>query len=329
MRAEESGAEEALQQTEKKKRSIAVLKKVGGGFKKFGRQWELQSMVIPWLVVIFVFCYLPMFGIIIAFKDFRFNLGIFGSQWVGFENFLELFKDKSFFLSIRNTLAINLLKLVFSFPLPIVFTILLNEMNIVGLKKATQTLSYLPHFVSWVIVAGIFGNLFALDGLINAILVNMHIVDGPVQYLAKEWFFWPLMVISGVWKETGWNAIIYIAALGNVNPELYEAAEVDGAGRFAKIWHVTLPALVPTIRITLLFTLAGLFNAGFDQIYLFQNDLILDVGEVLDTYIYRYGLSKGLYSFAGAAGLIQSVVNFSIILAANFISKKVSGSGLF
>ena len=299
------------------------------GFKKFGRQWELQTMVLPWLFVIFVFCYLPMFGIVIAFKDFRFNLGIWGSPWCGLQNFVELFQDKSFFLAIRNTLAINLLKLVFSFPLPIIFTILLNEMRIVWLKKTAQTLSYLPHFVSWVIVAGIFGNMFAMDGLINAILQGLHITSGPVQFMAEQWFFWPLMVITGVWKETGWNAIIYIAALGNVNPELYEAAEVDGAGRWAKIWHVTLPAMIPTIRISLLFTLAGLFNAGFDQIYLFQNDLTMDVSEVIDTYVYRYGLSRGLYSFAGAAGLVQSVVNFAIILTANFISKKISGSGLF
>lgn len=295
--------------------------------KKFWSQRALQSMVLPGLICLILFSYLPMYGIIIAFKNFRFRDGILGSSWAGFSHFETLFTDRSFFTAIRNTLAINVLKILFCFPMPVLFALLLSEMRILGVKKSVQTLSYLPHFLTWVIVAGIFGELLATDGTINRLLAVFGVP--PTQFLSKKWFFWPLMVITGVWKEMGWNAIIYIAALSNVNPELYEAADIDGAGRFAKVRYITFPFMLPTIKITLLLSVAGLFNAGFDQIYLFQNALVMDMAEVLDTYIYKYGLSNMMYSYATAAGLFQSLVNFIILITANTICKKATGSGLY
>ncbi len=294
---------------------------------KVWSQKALLSMLIPGIVCLVLFSYLPMYGIVIAFKNFRFRDGIMGSETVWFAHFQELFNDSDFWLSIKNTLGINILKIIFCFPFPILFALLLSEMRVRSVKKTVQTLSYLPHFLTWVIVAGIFGDILATDGTINNIIVAVG--GEPVKFLAEEWFFWPLMVITGIWKEMGWNAIIYIAALANVNPELYEAASIDGAGRFAKVRYITLPAMMPTIKITLLLTVAGLFNAGFDQIYLFQNDLVLKVSEVLDTYIYKYGLSQMMYSYGAAAGLFQSIINFIILIIANTISKKTTGSGLY
>ncbi|MDE6274620.1 MAG: ABC transporter permease subunit [Clostridiales bacterium] len=295
--------------------------------KEIWAQRTLYSMLLPGIICLILFSYLPLYGLLIAFQDYKISTGVFGSPWVGFEQFATLFQDHDFAIAIRNTVAINLLKLVFCFPAPILFAIMLSELRLVGIKKGVQTLSYLPHFFTWVIVAGIFGDLLATDGTVNRIL-GVFGID-PVQFSTEDWFFWPLMVITGTWKEGGWNAIIYIAALSNINPELYEAADIDGAGRFAKIRYITLPALMPTLRITLLLSIAGLFNAGFDQIYLFQNPLILNVAEVLDTYIYKFGLSNRMYSYATAAGLVQSLVNFAILIAANTVCKKTTGSGLY
>jgi len=307
--------------------TIRRIMRKSGLLQKIWDQKSLISMVIPGILCLIIFSYFPMYGVIIAFKDYSFSKGIMGSDWVGFEHFITLFTDNDFFLAIRNTLAINFIKIIFCFPFPIIFAICLSELCLKRLGKLVQTLSYLPHFLTWVIVYGIFFELLSYDGTIN----NIAVVFGGerIIYLQEKWFFWPLMTITGIWKEMGWNAIIYIASLSNVNPELFEAAEIDGAGRFAKIRYITFPCILPTVKITLLFTFAGLFNAGFDQIYLFKNDLIHDVAEVLDTYIYNYGLSKNMYSYSTAAGLFQSVVNFIILITANFISKKTTGSGLY
>ena len=297
--------------------------------KRFGAQWQMQLMVLPAIVLLFIFCYIPMAGIILAFKDFTFRGGVFGSPWVGVTHFKAFFTGPDFGKIVLNTLAINLLKLVFSFPIPIIFTLLLNEVVSKGLKRATQTVVYLPHFISWVIVAGIFTNLLTLDGTINRILTGLHILKKPVVLMGEAGLFWPLMVITGVWKEAGWNSIIFIAALSNVNTELYDAAKVDGAGRFKRMLHVTLPALSSAITICLLFSVAGIMTAGFDQIYLFQNPLNLSRSEVLDTYIYKTGIKQGLFSRSAAGGLFQSVLNFTTLIVANTVAKRVNGTGLF
>ena len=286
-------------------------------------------MVWPWLLWLLVFAYIPMMGIVIAFQNFQPSTGVFHSEWVGFENFWNFVNTPDFWGLIRNTLGINLLKLVFSFPIPIIFAILLYELPFRRMKRLAQTVSYLPHFLSWVIVTGIFSQFLEPEGPVNDLLLKLNIIDEGIMWRALEWFFWPLMVISGVWKELGWNAIIYIAAMAAISPELYEAAQVDGASRFQRIWKITLPMIMPTITVTLLFTLAGLFSAGFDQIYLFQNSTVLEVSEVLDTYIYKMGFSKGLYSFAAAGGLFQSVINLIIVVLANRAAKKINGNGLW
>lgn len=299
------------------------------GLTRFKKQLGLQGMVIPWIVWAILFCYIPMCGIIIAFKDYRFADGIFGSEWVGLEHFKSFVSSPDFVKIIRNTLGINILKILFSFPLPIIFTLLLNELRGKHVKRITQSVSYLPHFISWVIVAGIFSSFFSREGLLNNLLMQLHILDEPIMWQGEPWFFWPLMVITGTWKEMGWSAIIYIAALSSLNPELLEAADVDGASRWQKIIHIKLPSLMPTITVTLLFTLAGVFTAGFDQIFLFQNSMVLDTAEVLDTYIYKTGLSNSLYSYAAAGGLFQSIINFIIIFFSNKMAKRINGVGLW
>lgn len=305
--------------------------------RNFIRQWQLQLMVVPAIALLFIFCYIPMGGIVLAFKDFSMRDGIFGSPWAGWKNFADFFNYDEFGQMIINTLGINLLKLAFSFPIPIIFAILLNELVGTRFKKLTQTVAYLPHFISWVVVVNIFMNLLSTGstaipgsaGVVNKVLMALHIVDKPVNFAGDGKYFWGLMVVSGIWKEAGWNSIIFIAALSTVNVELYDAADVDGAGRFNKIFHITLPALSGAITICLLFNLSGMMTAGFDQIFLFQNDLNLKNSEVLDTYIYKTGIVKRLYSYSAAGGLFQSIINFAMLITSNTVARKINGVGLF
>jgi putative aldouronate transport system permease protein len=288
----------------------------------------LFVLFIPAIVYYGIFRYGPLYGIQIAFKDFIFRRGITGSPWVGMENFKLLFSMGSFKEVLRNTVIISFLKLVFGFPAPIVFAILLNEIRALKYKKFIQTVSYLPHFVSWVILGGVFMQFLSPStGPVNIILQNLGIK--PIYFLASEIWFRPVLVITSIWKGVGWGSIIYLASISGIDPELYEAAEIDGAGRLRKAISITVPSLVPVITIMMIFSIGGIIQDDFDQIFNLYNPAVYKVGDVLSTYNYRVGLVEMKYSFSAAVGLFTNIISFVLILITNSITKRVNEYGLW
>lgn len=289
---------------------------------------ELYIMLIPAVLCYAVFCYGPMYGITIAFKDYWSTKGILGSPWVGFANFEEIFSQGYFWKVFKNTLILNFGRLLFGFPTPIILALLLNELRSNTYKRVIQTIIYLPHFISWVIIAGIIFALFSNSGMINTIIENMGF--SKINFLTSTNTFRPLVIISDVWKEMGWGTIIYLAAIAGISPELYEAAIVDGAGRWQRMLNITLPSILPTIAILLIMNVGGLVSGGgFDQIYNLYNEAVYDVGDVIDTYVFRVGLGNGEFEIGTAIGLFLNVMNIALVLITNTISKKVSGVGLY
>jgi putative aldouronate transport system permease protein len=306
---------------EKKKRTGALAA-------SYWKHRYLFILFIPAIVYYGIFRYGPLYGIQIAFKDFIFRRGITGSPWVGLENFKLLFSMGSFKQVFRNTVIISFLKLVFGFPAPIIFAILLNEIRAVKYKKFIQTISYLPHFVSWVILGGVFMQFLSPStGPINIILKNAGI--NPIYFLANDLWFRPVLVITSVWKGIGWGSIIYLASISGIDPELYEAAEIDGAGRLRKTLSITIPSLVPIITIMLIFSVGGIVQDDFDQIFNLYNPAVYSVGDVLSTYTYRVGLVEMKYGFSAAVGLFTNVISFVLILVTNSITKRVNEYGLW
>lgn len=304
------------------------------GFQRFMAQWDLQILVIPSIILIFVFSYIPIYGVIMAFQEFR--LGDFPgmSDWVGFKQFMSLFTDPNFTKVLRNTVCISFLKLLINFPLPIIFAVLINELRNATFKKSIQTISYLPHFISWVVAARLMFDFFSVDGgAINEILMALHIVDSPIAFFSRGELFWGMLVVTDVWKELGWNSIIFIAAIASVDAEMYEAADIDGATRLEKMWYITLATIRPTIILMLIFTVGGLLNANFDQVMMLTNQMgnatLRDYADVIDTYVFRVGLSQARFSYAAAAGLFKAVINFILLLVTNKIADKVGDSALF
>lgn len=295
----------------------------------FWRQRYLQLMVIPGIIWMIIFNYIPMVGIVIGFKNFKITKSIWEAPWVGFEHFAEFFHDDSFANVMINTLGIALLKLLICFPLPILFAILLNELRSVRFKRVVQTVSYLPHFLSWVVLGGIMITWFSDVGMINEILVGAGILKEPVAFLAEPEYFWGLAVFSDLWKEMGWSAIIYLAAISGIDPTMYEAATVDGATKLQKIWNITLPAIRGTIAIMFILAISGIMNSNFDQIFILKNVLNTPRSEVIDTYVYQMGMRVGRYSYATAIGLFKSVVSMILLAIANFTTSKLQGSALF
>ncbi|HHW58442.1 MAG TPA: sugar ABC transporter permease [Clostridia bacterium] len=277
----------------------------------------------------FIFNYIPMYGLVIAFKDFNIVKPISDAPWVGLKHFIEFVNDDNFLNVLTNTLGISLLKLLIGFPLPIIFALLLNELTSLKFKKAVQTISYLPHFLSWVILGGIIINWLSDIGLINDILIKMKILKEPISFLGDPQYFWWIAVISDVWKELGWSAIIYLAAIAGIDPEMYEAAIIDGASRLQKIWYITLPAIKPTITILFILAVSGIFNSNFDQILVLRNSLNASASDVIDIYVYRMGIQNANYSYATAAGLLKSIVSMILLLIANEISKRLNETSLF
>ncbi len=276
-----------------------------------------------------IFYYLPLGGWIMAFQNFKTKDGFFGSQWVGFEKFKFLFSDATFLRVIRNTLAMGVLNLVCTFVMAIVFAILLNEVRLAIGKKFVQTVSYLPHFLSWIIVTGILHDALSSSGIINELLVKLGILDTPINFFAHKGYFWPIVAFANVWKETGWNAIVYLAAITSIDPSLYEAATIDGAGRWAKIKNITLPGIKPTIMILLIMNIGNVLNAGFEVQYLLGNGLVKSVSETIDIYTLTWGVSQNDFSLGTAAGIFKSVVAIILIVAANQFAKKTGESRLF
>ncbi|WP_219835457.1 sugar ABC transporter permease [Paenibacillus sp. R14(2021)] len=297
-------------------------------------QRYLLLMLLPAIVWAVLFAYLPMAGLYMAFINYQPALGNFWSnmfqgEFVGMKWFTYFFNNGDFFIIMRNTLASTLLTLVVSFPIPIIIAIAVNEIKGAAFKKTVQTVSYLPHFISWVIAANIIVTVLSSDGIVNNVLKWLHITRDSILFLSEGKYFWWIVAFGNTWKEMGYSSIIYLAAISSINLDLYEAAKVDGAGRFKQIIYVTLPHLKPTIVILLIFSLGGVLNAGFDQHFLLGNGLNQDYSDVLSTYSFRYGLQNSMFSYASAVGLFNSVVAFIIIVIVNYASKKFNNQSLF
>jgi len=309
--------------------SISSSEKRMKGFKKFYGQRYLQAMALLGVAWMIVFNYIPMYGIIIAFKDFDIISSISAAPWVGLEHFKAFLEDENLPYVIKNTLGMSILKLVIGFPLPILFALFLNEIRSTFFKKSIQTISYLPHFLSWVILGGIMATWLADVGIVNKILMALHLIEEPITYLAEPDHFWTIIITSDIWKELCWSAIIYLAAISSVSPEYYEAATIDGAGRFQKIWNITLPSIKGTITILFILAVSGLLNSNFDQILVLRNSLNETSSNVIDYYVYQTGLLSGRYSYATAVGLIKSVIALMLLLGANYVTKKLNNTSLF
>jgi putative aldouronate transport system permease protein len=288
----------------------------------------LMIMLVPAIIYYIIFHYFPMYGVVIAFKDFNFSKGIIGSEWIGLVHFKELFELRSFWEVFNNTIVISFYRIVFGFPAPIIFALLLSEIGRKHFKKLVQTISYLPHFISWVILGGIFLQLLSPStGPLNYILKSIGVK--PIFFLGDPKWFRLTLVSTGIWKAFGWGSVIYIASLAAVNPELYEASIIDGANRFKRVIHVSLPAIVPVISIMLIFAVGGLVNDDFDQIFNMYNAAVYRVGDVLSTYLYRVGLEKMQYERATAIGLFKNVIAFSLIIMANSVTKRINDYGVW
>lgn len=297
------------------------------------KEIKKQKVLIIWSLAIvaygIIFCYLPLGGWLMAFQNYKPRDGLFHSEFVGLDKFRQLFSDDTFIRVIRNTLAMGVINLVVTFVAAIVFAILLNEVKSNGGKKTVQTISYLPHFLSWIIVTGILHDALSSSGIINELLLKFHILDQPVNFFAHPKYFWPIVAFANVWKETGWNAIIYLSAITAIDPSLYEAANMDGAGRWARIRYVTLPGIKPTIMILLLMNVGNVLNAGFEIQYLLGNGLVKSVSETIDIYVLKWGISQNDFSIGTAAGIFKSFVSIVLIIIANQIAKKNGEERLF
>ena len=294
----------------------------------FIKRRYLYLMCVPGLAFLIIFKYIPMYGIIMAFQDFNFKKGIFGSPFNNFEHFQVLFTSDKFFQVLSNSLTLSVLRLIISFPIPVLLALLLNEIRGKLFKRTAQTLMYLPHFISWVVLAGIMVNFLSLnDGIINDAIVFFG--GEKINFLGSAQWFRTVIISTNIWKEAGWGTIIYLAGLSSINPEYYEAATVDGANRFQKIRHITLPGISGTIVIMLVLAIGSLMNNGFEQIFLFQNDRNKAVSDVFETYTYAIGIAGTRYSYSTAVGLFKNIVGTVLIFSTNSIAKKLGGATLY
>lgn len=292
------------------------------------RDRHLYMMLLPVIVFYLLFKYAPMFGEIIAFKDYRLGDGIVGSKWVGFKHFQSLFGSIDFWRVIRNTLVLNVYSLVFGFPVPIILALLLNEVRKEWYKRTVQNLLYLPHFISWVVLGGIFiAILSPSTGVVNAILEVFGIE--PIYFMASS-AWWPVAyTMSGIWREAGWGTILYLAAMASIDPQLYEAAKIDGANKLRQIWHITLPGIRSTIAILLVLRMGHMMDVGLEQTLILQNQSVLDVADVISTYVYRVGLQNMNYSYTTALGLFQSAVGLILVISVNKLTRAFGEKGLW
>jgi len=298
-------------------------------WKEIKRQKVLLFWSAVFVVYGFIFYYLPLGGWVMAFQKYKPKDGFLHSAFVGLSNFTQLFSDKSFLRVVRNTLAMGAINLVLTFVTAIAFAILLNEIKSKAGKKTVQTISYLPHFLSWIIVTGILHDALSGSGIINEILMKLNILDQPLNFFAYPKYFWWIVGFANVWKETGWNAIIYLSAITAIDPCLYEASAIDGAGRWARIKHITLPGIKSTIMILLLMNIGNVLNAGFEVQYLLGNGLIQSVSQTIDIYVLKWGISQSDYSLGTAAGIFKSVVSIILIVIVNQIAKRTGDESLF
>ena len=292
-------------------------------WKLLGKQKMRIAMSVPFVLYIILFRYIPLWGWTMAFQDYKPYKTFFDQQWVGFKWFAQLFTEKEFLLSLRNTVGMSLISTALGYITAILLAVFMNEVRYLGVKRFVQTVSYLPHFLSWVIVCGLVANVLSVeDGNLNDILVGLHVVKQPVQWLATQKYFWNIVGWTYVWKEVGWNTIVYLGAMTAIDPCLYEAAQIDGCGRLRKIWHITLPGIKPTIIIMMIMSAGHILDANFEMPYLLQNGMIQDVAETIDIYVLKYGFKLSRYGLATAAGIFKNVVNIILLLLANGIAKK-------
>jgi len=290
--------------------------------------YPLYIMLIPGMVYLLLFNYLPIGGLAIAFQNYSPIKGILGSEWVGFENFIYLFQSIDFYKVLRNSLLMAFYKLIWGFPLPILLAILLNEVRSNKYKKVSQTILYLPHFISWVILASMITNFLSpTEGIFNFIRTSFGLE--PIAFLQEPKYFRTIIVIAEMWKGAGWGTIVYLAAITSIDAQLYEAALIDGANRYQRIWHITLPGIKSTVIVMLIMRMGNVLKNGFDDVYLLSNNLTLDVAEIFETYTYRIGLRGGRFSYSTAVGMFQSVVGFVMITLSNWFSKKIGESSLY
>lgn len=289
---------------------------------------HIYGFVLPGLIFYLVFRYVPLYYLQIAFKDFRITRSLSASPWAGLNYFREVFSSVSFQGALRNTLLINVYKLLVCFPAPIILALLMNELRNPRFKRTVQTITYLPHFISWVVIASILNNFMTIyGGLFNNIL-RLFGVD-PIMFLGQKQYFRAILVISDLWKEAGYGAIIYLAALNMIDPGLYDAASIDGANRLQKMWYITLTGIKETVIIMLILRMGSMLSGGFDQVQSLLNDQVLAVGDTLDTFVFRLGISKARYSFAAAAGLLNSLVGALLLLLSDMFAKRLGERGLF
>ena len=295
--------------------------------KRLTRDWQLYLMLFPPTVMLILFAYVPMTGLVMAFQEYDIFSGFFSSPWVGMKHFDTLFSMQEFPRVLRNTLLISLYKILFYYPMPILLAIFLNEVSSTAFKRSVQTIVYLPHFISWAVVSGLVFDLLSSTGIVNTVVTSLG--GQRINYMMIPRYFRTIVVLSAIWKEVGYGAIIYLAAITGIDPTLYEAAQMDGAGRIRRILHITLPGILPVCVLMLLLRLGTVMDANFEQIYTLLNPTIMDTGDVISTYIYRNGLSQMRYSYATAAGLFNSVVSFALVFVSNGISRRTVGRSLW
>lgn len=298
--------------------------------KALWRDRYLYLLLIPAVLYYIIFKYSPLYGVQIAFKNYKINLGIWGSEWVGLQYFERLFKSSMFYRTFRNTLLLNIYSVVFSFPAPILLALMLNEMRSQKYKRTVQTLLYIPHFFSWVVLAGMVSSILSPShGVVNTIYKMITGANEGIYFLARSDLWRGVFIVVNIWKEVGWGTIIFLAAIAGTDPQLYEAAIIDGANKFQQIVHITLPSIAPTIVIMLILRMGSMMDVGMEPVLLLSNDVVRDVADVFSTYVYRQGVVKTQYSLTTALGLFQSVVSAILLLSANFISNKLTGDGIW
>ncbi|WP_172194807.1 ABC transporter permease [Saccharibacillus qingshengii] len=288
------------------------------------RQWELQTMVIPGILFMIVFCFVPIYGLTIAFKSYTVIDTLSSAPWVGLENFKIILSDRYFWDSVVNTLAISFLKLAIGFVLPIVLAVMIYEVRHSRLKKFVQTVSYLPHFLSWIVLGGMMITWFSTTGLFNQLLLDLGLISNAQNILLDANKYWWIATLSDIWKESGWGTILYLAIMAKIDPTYYEAAKIDGAGRLRQIWNITLPNMKMIISLNLILTISGLFGSNLDQTLVLMNSQNREKAEVINSYVYRMGLAQGDFSYATAVGLGVSIVSVILLLTANKITSKLN-----
>jgi putative aldouronate transport system permease protein len=288
----------------------------------------LYLLAFPGIIYFILFKYVPMWGILISFQEYSPFQGLLQSNWIGLEHFQRFFSNPDFFQLFRNTMAINLLNLIFFFPLPIVLSLMLNEVRSAAYKKLLQSVVYLPHFLSWVIIVGIsFLFLSQGEGILNKILVELGM--DKIDFLTNKNYFWAILTIQSIWKEAGWGTVIFLAAIAGIDPQLYEASTMDGAGKLRQMWHITLPGIRSVVIVLLILRIGHMMDVGFEQVFLMMNGAVSEVADVFDTYVYRLGVKQGQFSFSTAVGLFKSVIGLLLVVGANQLAKKFGEDGVY